>query len=356
MTILITANVDDASIERLETELDTEVEYRPIGEREARFPPEEVTDLLEGVSVFIVGYEGVSAEIIDEADSLRLIGCPRGGPDANIDIAAATERGIPVVYAPGRNAISVADMTLGMMLGVARHIPQAHHLLHEGVYTGESRADAAGGGGEREDVTWGIAKNTPYMDLKGPELDGKRLGIVGLGAIGQLVAARAGGFGMELVAYDPFIDAETMAEHGVEKVELDALLETSDFVTVHSPVTDDTRGMLGAEEFGSMKDSAYFINTARAALTDQEALVAELEAGGLRGAALDVYAGEPLPEDHPLLSMDNVVTTPHIAGAAEEVPARGAGMVTDDLVAIINGDEPKHIANPDALEAFTGLD
>ncbi|WP_272913459.1 NAD(P)-dependent oxidoreductase [Halococcus sediminicola] len=270
-------------------------------------------------------------------------------------MAAATERGIPVVYAPGRNAISVADMTLGMILGVARSIPHAHHLLHEGVYTGESEADAAGGG-EREDVTWGIAKGTPYMDLKGPELAGKRLGIVGLGAIGQLVATRATAFGMDCVAYDPFIDAETMAEYDTEKVELDDLLTTSDFITVHSPVTDETRGMIGEREFGMMQDSAYFVNTARAALTDQRALVAELESGGLRGAALDVYDGEPLPEDHSLLDMENVVTTPHIAGAAEEVPARGAEMVTDDIASLLDGRDPEYLANPDVLSEFTPPD
>lgn len=346
MNVLITANVDSDALGRFEHDLEMNVTYRPIGDREARFPPVETKELIEDVDVFVVGYEEVSADIMAAADSLRLIGCPRGGPDANIDIAAATERNIPVVYAPGRNAISVADMTLGLILGVVRHIPRAHRLLHDGVYTGNPQSNASG---EREDVTWGVAKNTPYMDLKGPELDGTVLGIVGLGAIGRLVAERASGFGMEIVAADPFIDAETMAERDVEKVELDGLLARSDVVTVHSPVTDETRGMIGEAEFGRMKESAYFINTARAALTDQLALVRELEAGGLRGAALDVYDDEPLPENHPLFDLPNVVTTPHIAGAAEEVPGRGAKLVTDGIEAVLNGNEPEHIANPETI-------
>jgi D-3-phosphoglycerate dehydrogenase len=352
MDALVTANLDGASFDRLRDDLGLTVEYRPIGERAGRYSPEELEGLLDGVSVLVVGYEGVSAEVMDAAESLRVIACPRGGPDASIDIEAATERGIPVLCAPGRNAISVADMTLGMILGVARPIPRAHHLLREGTYTGEPRADSVGGGGEREDVTWGMAQGSPYMELKGPELDGKRLGIVGFGAIGRLVAKRAAGFVMEIIAYDPFVEEDTMAEYDVRKIELNELLEESDFVTLHSPVTDGTRGMIGAEEFELMSESAYFINTARAALTDQEALIRQLEAGGIRGAALDIYAEEPLPADHPLLSLPNVVTTPHTAGAAEEVPARGAAMVVDGIEALLDGREPTHVANPTALSSF----
>lgn len=351
MNALITANVDSDGIDRLER-LGLDVEYRPIGEREGRLPPVEMEELIEGVSVLVVGYEGVSADIMDAADSLEVIACPRGGPEANIDIEAAAERAIPVLYAPGRNAVSVADFTIGLVVAVARYVPQAHHQLHEGTYTGEPRGDAASGGGEREDVTWGIAKGSPYMAFKGPELSGKRLGIVGLGAIGQLVAKRAAGFDMEVVAYDPFVDDESMAEHGARKVELNELLEGSDVVTLHSPVTEGTRGMIGPEEFERMKESAYFVNTARAALTDQNALVRELEGGGIQGAALDVYADEPLPADHPLLGMANVVTTPHIAGAAEEVPARGAAMVVDGIEALYEDREPAHVANPAALSGF----
>ncbi|MFB6255585.1 MAG: 2-hydroxyacid dehydrogenase [Haloplanus sp.] len=353
MKALITANIDDDARERLRSDLGCEVAYHPIESRTERFSTDEFVGLLDGVELLIVGYEGVSAEVLDAAPDLGLIACPRGGPDANVDIEAATERGIPVVYAPGRNAVSVADFTLGLILSVTRHITHSHHLLHTGTYTGQPSADSAEGG-EREDVTWGIAKGSPYAELKGPELEAKTLGIVGMGAIGRKVAARAAGFDMDLVGYDPYIDADEMADHGVEKVDdLDALLERAAVVTLHVPVTDSTRGLIGADEFDRMRDDAYLINTARGALIDQDALVDELQSGGLRGAALDVYDEEPLPDDHPLLALDNVVTTPHLGGAAEEVVARHSRMVVDDIAAVLAGETPDHVSNPETLEPVT---
>jgi D-3-phosphoglycerate dehydrogenase len=352
MNALVTANADEESLERLRTDLGMGVEYRPIEEREGRFSPDELIELLDGVEVLIVGFEGVSADVMD-ATEIEIVACPRGGPEANVDIEAATERGIPVLYTPGRNAVSVADFTLGLVLSVARHIAHSHHLLHTGVYTGEPKGDAAAGG-EREDVTWGVARGSPYVELKGPELTGKTLAIVGMGAIGQRVAERAAGFGMDLQGYDPYVDSEEIAEYDVEKVDdLHELLSEADFVTLHVPVTDATRGMLGPEEFAVMDEGAYFINTARGALIDQDALLEELETGGLRGAALDVYDDEPLPDDHPLLELPNVVTTPHLGGAAEEVVTRHSRMIVAGLEAVLSGDRPTHVANPEALETQT---
>ncbi len=352
MKALVTANMDERNLHRLETEVGLDVTYRPIADREERYSPTELEELLEDVSVFVVGYEGIPPELLDAAD-LDVIACSRGGPDANVDIAAATGRGIPVLYAPGRNAVSVADFTLGLMLAAARHIAHSHHLLHTGVYTGEPQNDTAPGG-EREDVTWGVAATSPYAKLKGPELYDKQLGLVGFGDIGRKVAKRAVGFGMDVVAHDPYVDAETMAEAGVEKVGVGDLCRESTFVSVHCPVTEDTRGLLGTDEFEAMPDDAYFINTARGAIIDQDALVETLRNGGLRGAALDVYDREPLPDDHPLLEMDNVVTTPHLGGAAEEVVERHSAMLVDDLARFLQGDQPEHVANPDVLAAAAG--
>lgn len=352
MKALVTANFDDANLHRLREELGMEVDYRPIEERSERLSSSELKPLLEDVDVFVVGYEGVSVEVMDAAEELQLIACARGGPDANVDIAAATNRGIPVLYAPGRNAVSVADFTLGMILAAARNIARSHHLLHTGTYTGEPEADAAGGG-EREDVTWGIAKGSPYAELAGPELEGKMLGIVGLGAVGREVAQRAGGFGVEMVSVDPFVDAEEMAEHGIEKVELDELCVRSDIVTVHSPVTDATRGLIGETEFNRMSQDTYFVNTARGVIIDQKALIEVLRNGELAGAALDVYDQEPLPDDHPLLELSNVVTTPHLAGAADEVVNRHSAMLTDDIAAVLAGQTAEHVANEEALTTST---
>jgi len=354
MKVLVTANMDERNLDRLETDLGLDVTYRPIADREERYSPTELEDLLEDVSVFVVGFEGIPPELLDATD-LDVIACSRGGPDANVDISAATDRGIPVLYAPGRNAVSVADFTLGLMLAAARHIAHSHHLLHTGVYTGEPRADTASGG-EREDVTWGVAAGTPYVGLKGPELCNKQLGLVGFGDIGRKVAKRAVGFGMDVAAYDPYVDAETMAEAGVEKASLEEVCRESTFVSVHCPVTEDTRGLLGEAEFDALPDDAYFINTARGAIIDQDALVETLRRGELRGAALDVYDQEPLPENHPLLEMDNVVTTPHLGGAAEEVITRHSEMLVDDLARFLAGDRPEHVANPDVLAAAPGGD
>lgn len=348
MKALITANLDPQSLTRLRDELDIDVDYGPIQKRDGRLPEEEFRERLHDVDILIVGYEGVSSSVLEEADSLKIIACARGGPDANVDIDSATEHGIPVLYAPGRNAVSVADFTWGEILAAMRNIAHAHHLLHTGTYTGNPRADAASGG-NREDVTWGMGQDSPYVNLKGPELEGKTVGIVGMGAVGQEVAKRAQGFGVDLLGYDPYIGADEMAEYDTKKMELDKLLQKSDVVTAHVPVTDSTRGLLGEEEFATMKEGAYFINNARGAIINQDALVEALRSGGIRGAALDVYDMEPIPEDHPLLELDNVVTTPHLAGAAEEVISRHSKMLIDDIEAILREESPIRVANEETL-------
>jgi D-3-phosphoglycerate dehydrogenase len=347
MKTLVTANFDPYALDRLR-EMDLDIEYAPIADREGRLPEAEFRKQVRGAKVLIVGYEGVPESIIDDAEELRIIACTRGGPDANVDIEAATERGIPVLYAPGRNAVSVADFTWGEILAVMRNIPHAHHLLHTGTYTGNPRSDAASGG-TREDVTWGMGQDSPYVNLKGPELEGKTVGVIGMGAVGREVAKRAQGFDVDLLGFDPYIDAETMAEYDTEKVELDELLRQGDVATVHVPVTDSTRGLLGDDEFAAMKDSAYFINNARGAIIDQDALLDTLQTGGLRGAALDVYDEEPIPDDHPLLDLDNVVTTPHLGGAAEEVIERHSQMIVDDIEALLTDENPTHVANEEVL-------
>jgi D-3-phosphoglycerate dehydrogenase len=352
MHALITANFDHAVLDTLREDLGFEIDYAPISDREGRLTDEEFRDRLQGVDVLVVGYEGVSESVISEADDLKIIACPRGGPDANVDIDAATDHGIPVLYTPGRNAVSVGDFTWGQILAVCRNIAHSHHLLNTGTYTGQPRADAAEGG-SREDVTWGMGTDSPYTRLKGTELAGKTVGIVGLGAVGREVATRAAGFEVDLLGYDPYVDSERMADYDAEKVDLDELLENSDIVTVHVPVTDSTRGLIGAEEFDRMKDSAVLINNARAAIIDSDALLEALESGGIAGAALDVYEQEPIPDDHPLLELDNVVTTPHLGGATEEVISRHSAMIRDDLQALFADEEPQHVANEAVLSAFS---
>ena len=352
MHALITANFDQSVLDSLREDLGFDIDYAPISDREGRLPDDEFRERLRGVDVLVVGYEGVSESVISEADDLQIIACPRGGPDANVDIDAATDHGIPVLYTPGRNAKSVGDFTWGQILAVCRNIAHSHHLIHTGTYTGQPRADAAAGG-SREDVTWGMGSDSPYTRLKGVELAGKTVGVVGLGAVGREVAKRAAGFEVDLLGYDPYVDSEAMADYGAEKVELDDLLEASDIVTVHVPVTDSTRGLIGTAEFDRMKDNAVFINNARAAIVDSDALLEALQSGGLGGAALDVYEQEPIPDDHPLLELDTVVTTPHLGGATAEVISRHSAMIRDDLQALFDGEEPQHVANEEVLATFS---
>jgi D-3-phosphoglycerate dehydrogenase len=352
-TALITALIDEPSRRRLTDELGIEVEYRPFTDRHRRLSETELTELLDGVEILVVGYESVSADVLDAAPDLQVVACTRGGPEANVDIEAATDRNVPVLYTPGRNAVSVADFTLGLVVAAARNVARGHNLLRTGFYTGEPGGDAAAAG-SREDVTWGISEGAPYNELRGPELADKTLGIVGFGVIGRKVAARALGFDMDVVAYDPYVGADEMRDHGVAEVPLDELCRQSRFVTLHVPVTDDTRGLLGRRELDLLSDDAYVINTARGAVLDQDALVETLETGELGGAALDVYDREPLPDDHPLLDLENVVTTPHIAGAATEVTKRHSEMAADGVAALLGGGTPEHVANPDALSGFHG--
>lgn len=352
MKALVTANFSTAGIERLNS-LGLDVDFEPIEDRDSRMPLEALRERLDGVEIFVSGFEGVPAELMDAAEDLELIACPRGGPDASVDIAAATERGIPVLYTPGRNAETVADHTMGLLLGATRNICLAHHRLHEGTYTGSPKDDAAAGG-EREDVTWGIGRDSPYVTLRGPELGGRTIGIVGFGRIGRRVAKRAkDGFNMDVLAYDPFVDHVEMEPFGVEKLtDLRELCHRSDVVSLHADVNDTSRDLFGLEEFEAMPDHGYFVNTARAAILQEGALVEALQNDEIRGAAVDVYHQEPVAEDDPLLQMDNVVTTPHIASASQDVIDRHTELTVQDIEAVLSGADPMHVKNPETLDGF----
>lgn len=349
MNALATAILSQESRDRL-AELGVEVDYRPIDERDGRLSPDELIPLLDGVEIFIVGFEGLPAKVMDAAADLKIIACPRGGPDANVDIGAATERGIPVLYTPGRNAETVADHTLGLLLSTTRNITIANHRLRMGTYTGSPQADSAEGG-EREDVTWDLGQDSPYVTLRGPELGGRTIGIVGFGRIGRRVAKRAkDGFHMDVVAYDPFVDHVEMEPFGVTKVhDLQALCEQSDVVSLHADVNPTSRDMFGVPEFEAMPDDSFFVNTARASLLQDGALLHALRHDEIRGAALDVFPQEPIAEDHPFLDMDNVVATPHIASSSQDVINRHSTLIVNDIAAVLADDDPMHVKNPETL-------
>jgi D-3-phosphoglycerate dehydrogenase len=272
----------------------------------------------EGADLLIVESDFVSGPVFELP--LVAIGSCRGDPN-NVDVAAATAAGIPVLRAPGRNADAVAEMTVALLFAVNRFVVAADRDVRAGrVY-----ADGL----------------IPYQRFRAWELAGRTAGIVGLGAVGRATAWRLAGLGMKVIASDPYNPAATHA--------LDDLLAEADVVSMHAIVTPETSAMIGRAQFAAMKAGAIFLNSARAALHDMDALVDALSSGHLGGAGLDHFPGENLAVDHPLCAMPNVVLTPHIGGATYDTEANHSRMIADDLQRLLAGDRPLHIVNPEVL-------
>jgi D-3-phosphoglycerate dehydrogenase / 2-oxoglutarate reductase len=272
----------------------------------------------EGADVLVVESDSVNGPVFELP--LRAIASTRGDPN-NVDIAGATAAGIPVLHTPGRNADAVAEMALALLFATTRHVLPAD-------------ADVRSGQVFRDGTI-------PYQRFRAHEVAGRTAGLVGLGAVGLALRWRMEGLGISVIAHDPF-NAE--ARHS-----LDELLAQADIVSLHAPVTGDTVGMIGAEQFAAMRDGVVFINTARAQLHDTAALVGALESGKVSAAGLDHFEGEWLPADHPLIGLPNVVLTPHIGGATWNTEARQAEMVADGLEALLSDGTPAHIVNPEVL-------
>ena len=279
---------------------------------------DELIAALESSEVLICELERVDAAVLEAAPTVRLVASCRGNP-TNVDLDAAAERGVVVLATPGRNAISVADFTMGLLLDHCRRIARSEQQLRE--------------------RGWMTEGDLPYFHFRGPELAGRTLGLVGLGAIGRLVAERAHGFGMSMVAFDPFVDS---APSDVRLMALDELLVHSDVVSIHCPLTPETRGLIGSRELGLMRTDAILVNTARAAVVDEAALLHVLRHRDIGGAALDVFWEEPLAPDHPILDLDNVTVTPHVAGAADDVQRHHARMILDDIARWQAGEPLRH--------------
>ena len=266
---------------------------------------EELAAALTDVDGLVVRSETkVSARLMDAAPSLRVIGRAGVGVD-NIDVAAATARGIVVMNAPDGNTITTAEHTLALLISLARRVPQANSSLKAGKW-------------ERKKFI-------------GVELQGKTLGVVGLGRIGRVVASRARAFGMMIVAYDPFIAPEHAAELEVELVPLDEVFERADFLTVHTPLTAETRGLIGSEAFGRMKKGVRLVNCARGGLIDERALLEAIESGVVAGAALDVFEKEPPDPTNPLLALPEVIVTPHLGASTTEAQEGVAFTVAEQM-------------------------
>ena len=285
MKIIVADDLPGSALDLLRAEPDWVVDARS-----GRKPSELAADLADADALMVRSATTVTAQLLDAAPRLRIVARAGTGVD-NVDVATASARGILVVNAPGANSISVAEHACALMLSLARRVPAADRAM--------------------KDTKWEKKK------FMGTELRGKTLGIAGLGRIGQEVAQRARGFGMRIVAHDPFISRDIAAGLGVELLSLDALCAASDFLTLHLPSTPETRHLFNDDRFGLCKPGIRIINTARGELIDEDALRRAIEKGIVAGAGLDVFNIEP-PKDWALAQLPQVVATPHIAASTEE--------------------------------------
>jgi D-3-phosphoglycerate dehydrogenase len=272
----------------------------------------------EGASIAVVESDRCAGPLFD-LDLVAVCSC-RGDPN-NVDVAAATAAGVPVLNAPGRNADAVAELAVGLLFAASRRLVAADaDVRHGDIY---------------KDGT------IPYQRFRAWELAGRTVGLVGLGAVGRALRWRLRGLGMEVIVHDPYLDEAT--------VPLDELLERSDVVSLHAAVTPETTGMIGATQFAAMRDGVVFVNSARAALHDPDALVDALRSGKVSAAALDHFEGEFLAPDHPLTTFGNVVLAPHIGGATYDVETNHTRIIAEDLCRLLAGARPLHVVNPEVL-------
>lgn len=293
--------------------------------------------------VLFVGYEEVTKKVLDST-GLKVILSIRGGARANIDVDYATQLGIPVFFTFGREALPVADFTMGQLLCITRKIARADRELRRGLFTAPDKSY-----GSDKDVIWDMTPEGPWQSRKGIELEGKTMGLIGFGTVGRQVAVRARAFGLNVVVYDPYQSAESMGEYGVQKLELEALLGAADIISFHAKVTADNEGMIGVGQFALMKDGVYILNNARAGLMVEEDLRQALRSGKLGGLALDVFHSEPIKENDEYFEYDNVIVTPHIAGAGRDVIYLQSVMLVNDLLFYLAGGRPKPICNPEVF-------
>jgi len=314
----------DVTFERMEWHGDLSADaFRDVTmDMESRGPGDyddsEIADRLDGIDYLIVHKAPVSRAVFERADDLAVVAAARGGTE-NLDLDAAADHGVTTLHAPGRNANAVADYAVSFALAVHREIPQFV---------------ASTGRGK-----WALSFDPAGLPR---DVTSLTVGIVGFGNVGRAVAKRWAGFEPEILAYDPFVDDETIREHGADPVPFETMLNRADILTLHARLTADTEHLFDADAFETMNEAALLVNTARGGIIDTDALVTALERGDIGGAALDVFEEEPIPAGHPLLSLDNACLSPHTAGSTRDAVYNGARIVAEDLAAIIEGREPAH--------------
>lgn len=280
------------------------------GVREFVGRPEDLLPYVGDANVIVTTFAPITRAVLQAASNLRCIVVGRGGP-VNVDVEAAREHGIKVAFAPGRNAEAVAEYVVGLIMAVTRQIVAGDRWVREG--------------------NWRTAQEDTLMKPTGPELRGRTLGIIGMGAIGSRVVKLIEPFGVTTLSYDPCLSDEQVRARGGEPATLFALLRSSDVITIHARPREGSSPIVGRKELSVIKEGAYLINTSRGANLDQDALLAALKEGRLGGVALDVLALEPLSENSEFLRFDNIVLTPHAAGVSTDVPTHTAAIVAERL-------------------------
>jgi D-3-phosphoglycerate dehydrogenase len=315
--ILVPDNLDKAGLELLKSNPEITVQAA------AKMDRAEVLAALPNADAMIIrSATKVDRAMLDAAPVLRLIGRAGVGVD-NVDLEAATDKGVVVMNAPDGNTIAAAEMAFALMLSLARQIPAAHQSLEAGKWDRKS--------------------------FMGTEVHGKTLGIVGFGRIGRAIAKRARGFDMNILAYDPYISPEAPMAMGVAAVSLEDLYARSDFITLHAVPSDETYHMINAESIAAMKHGVRIINAARGSLIDEAALAEALKAGKVAGAALDVYEEEPPAQDNPLIGLPNVIHTPHLGASTLEAQDAVAVQIAQQVLDALFNNEYRNVVNPDVM-------
>ncbi|HRW81882.1 MAG TPA: phosphoglycerate dehydrogenase [Methanothrix sp.] len=318
MKVLVSDPLSEEGVRKLETEAEVDVI--------TNLSPEELIEKIKDYDALAIrSGTKVTAEVIAAADKLKVVGRAGVGVD-NIDIDAATKKGIIVVNTPGGNTISAAEHTIAMMLSLARNIPQANNSIKAG--------------------EWNRKKYT------GVEVYNKTLGIVGLGRIGAEIATRMKSFGMHILAYDPFVTEEKAADLGIKLAPLDEIFRESDFITVHTPLTKETRNLIDEDQFNIMKPGVRLINCARGGIINEEALAKAVAEGRVAGAAVDVFTKEP-PTGNPLIEQNGIVVTPHLGASTAEAQVNVAVAVAEQILAVMRGELPPNALNMPAISSET---
>ncbi|MBI4299774.1 MAG: hypothetical protein HY677_01460 [Chloroflexi bacterium] len=329
MKALILAPFSSEGLARLRGRM--EVVHESWMETQRLYDPEELGQRLgaEGIDFLVVEADFIFPELLEQAPNLKLVGICRQALN-HVDIDSATERGVVIVNTPARNATAVAELTIGLMLSLARQIPSASILVANG--------------GWNDPVL-------PYLTLRGVELAGKTAGIVGLGAIGSRVARRLCAMEMQVLGYDPYVDEASATQMGVTLAPLEEMIRQADFLSLHLPSSSRTAGIISSSRIDSMKPTAFLVNTASYAAVDENALVAALRESRLAGAAFDVFETHPIAESSPLLKLPNVILTPHIGGATDETVARHSRMIVRDIERFLDGQPPLNMVNAEVWTA-----